>query len=277
MTWRIVTDSSCDLPFSTLEGVATLSKVPFYINIEDQEYIDNDEMNLTEMLDAMESSKEISRTSCPSPGTWYKEFEQADCVLAITISKELSGSYNSAIAAQKMLEGEHPDKKVFVLNSRSAGSALSMLVQKTNALINEGASFEKLVQEIQAYSYSLNTIFGLLSFNNLIKNGRMSKLTGFIATKLNFTGIGVASPEGEIVVKGKARGTKKLVDAFLKDMEENSFHQGMVTISHCQNEKLAHSLAGAIMAKWPQADVQLMETRGLCSFYAERGGLIMAY
>lgn len=277
MTWRIVADSSCDLPLNALEGIATYSKVPFYIHIKGTEYIDNEDLALGAMLDAMELSDEVCRTSCPSPGTWYKEFEQADNIIAITISKELSGSYNAAMAAKEMIKGEHPEKNVYVLNSRSAGSALSMLAQKANDLINEGLDFDKVVQELNTYSYSLHTIFGLLSFNNLIKNGRMSKLVGFIATKLNMTGVGVASPEGEIVVKGKARGTAKLVRAFIDDMTENTYHGGPVTISHSQNPVLAQSLADAIQQNWSNANIQILELRGLCSFYAERGGLIMAY
>jgi len=127
MNWGIVTDSSCDYVVDVvLPENIKISKVPFIINIDDKEYIDNDELDIDKMVDEMEVSEKACHTACPSPETWLAEFEKNDFTIAITISANLSGSYNSAMLAKQMIEEKYPEKKVYVLNSKSAGAVLEI-------------------------------------------------------------------------------------------------------------------------------------------------------
>ena len=150
-------------------------------------------------------------------------------------------------------------------------------LEKFEATYRKEMDFDRVIKELENYREQRHTIFVLSSFGNLVKNGRMSKLTGFIAGKLSICGIGVASKEGEIVVKGKARGTSNIVSQFIIDMKENDFKSNLVVISHCQNLELAEKLREEIISVWNSATVEILQVGGLCGYYAERKGLIVAY
>ena len=278
MEWRIVTDSSCDyVADRKLPNNVKLSEVPFIISVGNKDYVDTEDLNVQEMLDDMESCAEASRTTCPSPGVWYEQFEQADRIIAVTISENLSGSYNSAMTARKMILEKHPEKKIYILNSRSAGSVLAMYVEKALELIEKGCEFEEVVRELDELLKHKHTIFALASFNNLVKNGRVSKVAGFIAGKLGIWGRGIASEIGTIIVKEKVRGEQRILASFINDMKENGFAGGYVIISHCQNMEMASKLRDSINKVWKNTKVKILSTGGLCSYYAERRGMIVAY
>lgn len=278
MKWNIITDSSCDLfPASFKGGELQISNVPFIISVGDKDFIDNETLNTFHMLDTMEHCSQPSRTSCPSPQSWLEEFEKADLCIAITISSKLSGSMNSAVLAKKMALERCPEKKIAVLDSLSTGPKIAMCVEKIQSLIENGSCFEEVVSEAENYLCNTNTSFALSSFNNLVKNGRMNKAAGFIAGKLGIWLIGIGTSDGTIAVKGKARGTAKVITMLVKDMEERGFHGGKVVISHCLNLPLAERLQSKIKDLWTDAKVSVLPTRGLCSYYAERGGLIVSF
>lgn len=278
MKWSIITDSSCDYILDRqLPENIKLAEVPFIITVGQRDYVDTPDLDVGPMVDDMETCPEASRTSCPSPGAWYELFEEADCVIGVTISANLSGSYASAMTAREMLLDKYPEKKVYILDSKSAGSALAAFVEEAVQRIEAGETFDEIVTALEASRDRMNTIFALASFNNLVKNGRVSKLSGFIAGKLGIWGIGVASPEGTIIVKEKTRGKKKILAAFVDDMRENGFAGGYVIISHCQNQEYAELLRDAVLKNWPNSTVKFLPTGGLCSFYAERRGMIVCY
>ena len=276
--WSIVTDSSCDfvLPEKADSSIC-FAKVPFVISVGQHDFVDTKSLDIENLLTHMETCPTASHTSCPSPGNWIERFEQAQQIIAITISAKLSGSYNSAMTAREMILEQTPEKKIYVLDSRSAGSALTMYAEKAAELIEGGSDFHTVVSGLEEYRKHRHTIFALSSFNNLVKNGRISKAVGFIAGKLGIWGIGIGSKEGEIIVKNKTRGVQKVIGSFLADMKEHAFAGGYVVISHCQNLELAAKLRDKIQETWHSAKVKILETGGLCSYYAERNGLIVAY
>ncbi len=278
MKWNIITDSSCDLfPASFQGGELQISVVPFIISVGNKDFIDDETLNTSHMLDTMERCSQPSRTSCPSPQSWLEQFEKAGLCIAITISSKLSGSMNSAVLAKEMALEHCPEKKIAVLDSLSTGPEIAMCVEKILGLIENGSCFEEVVSEAESYLCNTHTSFALSSFNNLVKNGRMSKAIGFIAGKLGIWVIGVGTDDGTIAIKGKARGTAKAVAMLLEDMRDRGFHGGKVIISHCHNLPLAERLQSKIKDLWKDAKVSVLPTRGLCSYYAERGGLIVSF
>ena len=278
MKWNIVTDSSCDLfPAALQNGEVQISSVPFVISVGSRDFVDDETLNTAEMLEAMERCQQASHTSCPSPQGWLEQFEKADFCIAIPISSRLSGSMNSAVLAKEMVLEHSPEKKIAVLDSHSTGPEIAMCVKKICDLIEAGVDFEKVVSEAENFLRDTHIVFALSSFNNLVKNGRMSKIAGFIASKLGMWGIGIGSEEGTISIKGKTRGTAKAIAMLLEDMKERGFHGGKVTISQCYNSAFADKLQNKIKELWQDAKISIMPTRGLCSYYAERGGLIVSY
>lgn len=278
MKWNIVADSSIDLfELETPQENIDFSTVPFSIGVGDVNYIDDENLNISELLAAMKECKTASRTACPSTGDWCEQFEKEGNVLAITITSGLSGSYNSACAARDLVLEEHPDKKIHIIDSLSTGPELILILRKLCELIGEGKDFDTVVEEIHKHMNHTHVAFALCSFDNLVKNGRMNKVTGFIANKLGLLGIGIASEKGTVEVKGVARGRKKAIETIIADMKQRGTYVKDVIIDHCQNIEFAEQVKAEIQNVWNDANVTIIPTRGLCSYYAELGGLIIGF
>lgn len=278
MKWNIVADSSCDLKSKDIACEHTgFSTIPFILNIGGVDFVDDENLDTLKMIEAMEEASEAGRSACPSPLFWAEEFEKSDATFAITISKNLSGSYNSAVAAKEMVLAEHPEKQIVILDSLSTGPESALCIHKISELIKSGHAIDFIASEAQKLLDKTKTCFALSSFDNLVKNGRMNRFTGFVARKLGMWGIGIASDEGTIAMKGKSRGPKKALSFIIEDMIERGFNGGVMAISHCHNFEMAENLKAAILEQWNNAKVMIFNTRGLDSFYAERGGLIIAF
>ena len=275
MKWNIVCDSSCDLK-DIGDASIGYQKVPFIISSGSTDFVDDPGLVVSDMIACVESEPTITHTSCPSPMSWYDKFMMGDYNIAVTISKSLSGSYNSAMVAKDMLAEEHPEKKVVVLDTFATSGNAILLVQELVSLIQQGLSYEEVIDRAQAYVQKEKIVFSLCSFDNLIKNGRMSKLTGFLASKLGFWGLGIGD-EGKIKIIGKVRGAKAMFRRVLADMEERGLPQSKIVISHCLNAPLAEELKALLKERWHHLEVDVFETSGLNSYYAERGGLIVCY
>ena len=277
MEWLVVTDSSCDLlDVDTESPEIAYETVPFMMNMDGKDYTDDPELNVAEMVDVMEKSSK-SFSACPSPGAWAEKFAQAKHVIAFTISGRLSGSYSSAMAARDMVLEAYPEKQIEVIDSLSTGPKLVLLAQQAVRQIQEQVSFEKICSSCREFAKSAKTIFTLTSFHNLVQNGRVSKIAGFLASKLSIRVIGIGTQEGVIHFQGMVRGEKKCLRNIVESMEEGGYQGKPMAISHCLNRQLAEDLKNLILDKWQDAAIQILPTRGLDSYYAERNGLIVTY
>lgn len=278
MKWNIVSDSSCDIySIDNLNKDALFSVIPFQINIGDKIYTDDDKLDVSAMMKDMYTCRHAASSACPSPTQWEEEFLKAYMSIAVTITGSLSGSNSAAsVAARNVLE-EYPEKKIFVLNSFSAGGEVALIVNEINRLINEGLSFDEVVCSIKVYANKARLLFALSKFSNLIKTGRMSKLAGHAAELISIKAIGIASDEGKLKMLDKARGDSKLIKGIVREMERCGFDNGEVALGHCFNEKAALAIKKAITEKWEKAKVMIFPTRGLCSFYAEDKGIMLGF
>ena len=277
MKWRIISDSSCDI-FDLDQRSEDLyfSTVPFVITVDDKDYVDNETLDVRELVKAMASSKK-SFTSCPSPAEWIREFGDEGDVFAITISANLSGSYNSACTAREMILEQDPERNIEILNSRGTGPSLNMIIYKLCELIDKGLGFEEVRTEIHRFMEDHKLIFALSSYHNLVNNGRMPKIAGIVLGHLGLWGVGIASEEGTIKMKKIAKGGRKTLQVIMGDLKERAADKGCVVISHCENEEFANSLKKAVQNAYSGMEVRIMKTRGLCSYYAEKGGIIVGF
>ena len=276
--WHIVSDTSCDLhSLEGGEGVFDFETIPFTIRIGSREYVDNEDMPVEEMLTANENHSEMAQPSCPSPEDWRAKFAPEGPVVAFTISSALSGSYNSACTAKQMLQEENPGKQIAVIDSKATGPETAMLVLKAREMILAGKDFGDIEAALNREAEKIHTIFALASYHNLIKAGRVSRLIGFIAGHLGFWGIGIGSDEGEISIRGKARGDKSMIRFLTEEIKKIGPAGKEIRISHCLNEKCAAALKEQLEEMFRGIRVTLMKTRGLDSFYAERRGLIIGF
>lgn len=278
MTWHIVADSSCDLFELPISVPGTdFATVPFTIRIGGTEYSDTPDISIEDMLTANENHKEAAHTACPSPQDWTEFFSAQGPVLAFTISSNLSGSYNSACAAREMILEEHPDKHIAVIDTKATGPETVLIIRKACELIRQGIAFDRIVEALNETAEKTHIIFALSSYHNLIKNGRVNRLVGLIAGHLGFWGIGIGDDNGEIAMRGKSRGEKSMLRLLAEDIRKIGLAGKEIVISHCQNEAAALRLKDMLCEMYQQVKVDILPTRGLDSFYAERHGLIVGF
>lgn len=288
MTWYIVADSSCNhRSFDTGNPDIMFGSVPLKIHVGTREFIDNAELDIDELNRAVAAEQEASSSSCPSAGEWAEEFRRADKVIALTISGALSGSYEAAMMARTMVLDEHArandgiiaGKEIHVHDSRSAGAKLEILVELIVRYLNENAdaTFDEVVRHLEAIDSKMQITFSLSSYDNLVKNGRLPRLAGGIASKLNIRIFGTATDEGTIKVIGSTRGEKKAQKKIIERMESLGYHGGLVYIDHSSNAEGARDMADAIASKWPTATIRILPCDGLCSYYAEESGMIIGF
>ena len=278
MTWHLVSDSACDLyTLEGTEGKIDFATIPFTIRIGGKEYVDDENMPIGEMLDANEAHSEMAQTACPSPEIWREKFSAPGPVIAFTISGALSGCYNSACLGRDMLLEDEPDKEIAIIDTKSTGPEESMLIKRARDLILQGKGLREIEKDLIETAERIHTIFALSSYHNLIKSGRVSRLIGFIAGHLGFWGIGAGDENGEIVIRGKARGSKSMIRFLVEEIEKVGMAGKQIVISHCKNEKDALALKAALEAARKGIEVLVQPCRGLDSFYAERSGLIVGY
>lgn len=272
---RIVTDSSADLLVFDADGVATAS-APLKITTENAEYIDTPALDVSAMTHALSTYRGKSSTTCPSMGDFLQAFGDAEYVFCITITAKLSGSYNVALSAAREYEEQHPERHVCVIDSRNTGPGMRLLAEKLVEWLKEGMEYDALCEKINAYRFETELLFLLESLNNLANNGRVSRTVAKLAGLLGIRMLGRAV-EGQIKPIAKPRGENKSLDAILSQMLTLGYCGGKVRISHCENEFAAAELADRIKKKFPEADITYYPARALCSFYAERGGLILGF
>lgn len=277
MAFRIIADSSCDI-FDLDNKPANMyfNTVPFVITVDGSDFVDDEKLDVGELVEAMAVSKK-SHTSCPSPADWIREFGEEGDVFAITISSNLSGSYNSACTAKQMVLENDPFRNIEILDSRGTGPSLSMTIDKLQELIAQGLGFEEIKTEIHKFMADHKLIFALSSYHNLVNNGRMPRIAGIVLGHLGLWGVGIASEEGTIKMKKIAKGGRKTLQVIMSDFKERVADKESIVISHCQNELFAHNLKKAIETEYPGKIVKIIPTRGLCSYYAEKGGIIVGF
>ena len=274
MDYKIVMDSAGDL--RELEQ-AEFSNVPLKILAGSREFVDDTTTNVEEMVEYMSHYVGKSSTACPSAGEYLEAFGDAEDVYCVTITSGLSGSYNAASIAAQTYQEQYPQRRIHVFDTLSAGPEMTLIAEKIRELVQQKLPFDKIVAQVEEYSRKTRLVFSLESLHNLAQNGRVpgavAKLAGLLSLRL----VGKASDEGTLQPTGKARGDQKVPGELLKQLISLGYNGGRVRIHHCCNLPSAQRLKQAILEKFPKASIIIDKTGALCSFYAERGGLLVGF
>ncbi len=271
---KISIDSASN--YRTIEGI-DFSIAPLSINTDEREFVDDETFIAEEMLTYLEHTKLSSRSSCPSIDTWIKSFGDADEVIVIALASALSGSYNSAVMAANQWKEDHPDSKIFALDTTSIGPVEKLCVEYIIEN-KDKMSFDELTKNLDEYCHkNLKIGYSLKSLKNLANNGRINPTVAKIAQTLKIQIVGDFSDEGLLVPKDKVRGGKKAVETLYKNMKEAGYKGGKLRIDHVLALEAATALEALVRTDFPDADIVIDETTALCSFYAQRGGLVIGY
>lgn len=272
MKYKIVSDSSSDL--LSLESVPFAS-VPLHIIVGSEEFIDDESVDLTRLERTLASHKGRSGTACPGVDDWLRAFGEAEAVFCITITSALSGCYNSALSAKQDYEEKYPGRHVHVIDSLSTGPEMVLIIEKLQELILAEKSVDEIVREITDYTQRTHLLFSLENLTNLANNGRVSPAIAKLAGILGIRVIGQASDQGELQMLNKCRGEQCTLSSILRELKKMDYQGGRIRISHNNNEKTALQLKALIQENFQTTDIRLLPTRALCSFYAEKGGILV--
>jgi len=277
MIKRIIGDSCTDLN-EKLDQDLEIEIVPLKIYLGEKEFVDEKDFDTKSFLKEMIDYNDVVKTSCPSPEDYLKVIEGEGSVFIVTLSKELSGSYNAAILAKKLYLEDNNDKFIHVFNSRSAAVGQTLIAMKIKELVDQGLRDELIVEKVEAYIESQQTLFILESLDNLIKNGRISKTKGFIANTFNIIPIMGSTPEGAIVLKAKGRGSKvykKMIDLIVE--HASNPEDKILGITHVDNKEQAEKIKKMVQERIDFKNIIIVDARGISTSYADNKGIVIAF
>ena len=151
------------------------------------------------------------------------------------------------------------------------------MVEKLQELVAAGCTFEEICRQINQYTQKTGLLFALASLQNFAANGRVPMAVAKLAGVLGIRVIGKASAKGTLQPLDKCRGEAKSLKKLLENLEADGLRQGKVRIAHCRNDAAANKLSEMIQETFPEVDVSVSKCLGLCSYYAEEGGILVGY
>lgn len=274
MNYRIVSDSSSNV--LKIDAPVDYRTVPLKILIGEEEYPDELGLDLEKLVTKIESSQKNS-TSCPNEGEWLDAFEGADTIFALTISSQLSGSYSTAMMAKETFLEQHPNAKVHVFDTLATGGTMELMTEKIIECAEAGMDFDQIIQAVEEYRKHTHILFSLESLKNLAKNGRLNPTIASIAQLLGIRFLGKGSEKGTIQQVRISKGAKKALSVLYDQILQLGFRGGKLRISQCLNIEAANKLKEMILQVFPNSDIKINSCGALCSYYAERGGMIACF
>ena len=193
MVRRVVVDSSANL---FVAGTQDIVSVPMKVRVGEREFPDDENLDVGELIEAFSDEAAESSTSCPNIAEWTSAFAGADEIVALALTSKISGGFNSAQAAAKHYLFDHPEAKVFVLDSLTTGPELELLAQHANELAQSDMDFDDLTHELRRYASRTHLMFSLERIDNFVRNGRVSPIVAKVAGVLGVRIVGQASEEG---------------------------------------------------------------------------------
>lgn len=272
---KLVMDSASDI--YEVKG-ANCEIVPLTIRTEEKEYRDDKSLDVMGMVSELEKYKGASGSACPGTGAYLDALMGEKEVIIVTLASKLSGSFNAAQTAAGLYMEENADTTVYTLDSNSIGPAEHLIADKFKELADKGMGVDDTFDTLSDYAKNhLRIGFCLKSLNNLANNGRISPVVARFTQVIGIKIVGIFSEWGELQPTHKARGDRKAYDGMMENIINDGYKGGRVIIDHCDGMATALALRERIRESFPNANVIIGETTGICSFYAERGGIVFSY
>ena len=277
MNYKIIVDSCGELT-EEMKASGRYETASLEIELQGKHIVDDETFDQAEFLKLVAESPECPKSSCPSPERYMAAYHcDAEHIYAVTLSAELSGSYNSAVLGRNLYEEEYGEKKIHIFNSRSASVGETLIALKAAECEEKGMSFEETVETVEAYIEEQHTYFVLETLDTLRKNGRLTGLKSVVATALNIKPVMGSTPEGTICQLGQARGIKKALVKMVEQVAEDvkNSKDKILAIAHCNCRDRAEAVKNMILEKINVKDVIILDTAGISSMYAADGGVIV--
>ena len=277
MSYRIIVDSCGELT-DEMKKSGIYKSAPLSMEVNGTHVADDNTFDQARFLRLLAESPHCPRSSCPSPEEYMSLYDcGADRVYVVTLSSELSGSYNSAELGRKLFEEEHSDKKIYVFNSRSASVGETLIAMKIRECEERGMDFEEVKECVESYIKGQNTYFVLENLDTLRKNGRLTGIKSLVASALNIKPVMGSTPAGTICQLGQARGIKRALDKMTDHIVQNaeSPEEKVLGIAHCNCPERAEKVREILLGKLKVKSSFIVNTAGISTMYANDGGIIV--
>ena len=277
MSYKVIVDS-CGEFTPEMKADGGFEHVALGIQIEDTQWTDDDSLKQEELLLKIAESTSCAKTSCPSPERYMESYHcDAERIYVVTLSAELSGSYNSAVLGKNLYEEEYGEKQIHVFNSRSASVGETLIALKVQQCEKAGMTFEEVVESVECYIEEQHTYFVLENLDTLRKNGRLTGIKSLVAGALNIKPI-MAGDKGTIVKLDQARGINKALASMCAAAVKATAdpENRRVVIAHCNCPARAEQVKEELSRLASFKDIVITETAGVATVYASNGGIVLA-
>jgi len=277
MNYKIIADSCCDLTEGMKKEMGVVS-IPLTMTLGNKDFCDDEHLDLNGFLSEMKTFTGKPHSSAPSPFLYQEAIETAGDSFIVTLSNKLSASYSNAVLG-KSTAIENSNSRAHIFDSKSAVAGETLIVIKLHELIKNGISKEKIIETTNSFIDNMKTYFVLENYDNLQKNGRLSKITGSLISFLNIKLIMGADGNGEIALFEKCRSAKHMIEQLISyiDKSGKETQDENLVISHCNNHPLAEHISALILKRFQFKKIYIVPTGGLSSMYADDKGIIMAF
>ena len=278
MSYKVVIDSCGEL-LDEWKQDPRFESVALTLSVDGVNIIDDETFDQADFLKRVAECPECPKSACPSPERYMRAFDcEAEHVYAVTLSAELSGSYNSAVLGKNLLQEDHPGRQIHIFNSKSASVGQTLIAMKIQECEEAGLPFEQVIETVDAYIEQQHTFFVLDNLETLRKNGRLSKAKALVASALKIKPVMGSTEEGAICQLDQARGMNKALVKMAQAIVEKTADSGQKTlaISHCNCHERAILLKNALEERMPIKKIVILDTAGVSSMYANDGGVIVA-
>ena len=277
MSYRIVVDSCGELT-DEMKQSGLYKSAPLSMEVNGVRVTDDDTFDQARFLKLVADSPDCPKSSCPSPEEYMSLYRcGAERVYVVTLSSELSGSYNSAEVGRKLFAEEDSEKKIYVFNSRSASVGETLIALKIRECEEQGMDFEQVTSHVESYIESQNTYFVLENLDTLRKNGRLTGIRSLVASALNIKPVMGSTPKGTICQLGQARGMKRALDKMADYIAQNAEmpEKKILAIAHCNCPERAEEVRRLLLDKINVRSSFVVNTAGISTMYANDGGIIV--
>ena len=281
--YLITTDSNSDLPQEYIDRLHT-TIIPQYYSFGETVYGDELHMPPAEFYERMKKG-ELPGSQANNPAVIEEKFRallEKDCdIIHNAFSSALSGSYNNVCMVAKELSEEYTDAKITVIDSLNVSLGESIMVLQANSLKKKGASYEEVVEAIEAFKHHINVQFTVDDLFHLQRGGRVSKATALVGSALNLKPFLYVSDTGTLVSAGTVRGRKKsihtLIERMKETLEEDTDYSLPVGIVHGNCPEDAQMAAGLVKEQTGFTDIIINDISPSIGTHAGPGALGILY
>jgi DegV family protein with EDD domain len=275
---KIVTDSTMDMPAeSLLKYENEIEVVPLSVTVNGETFLDRVELIPADFIKMMHSSKELPKTSQPSPGAFLEVYNRLGSegfdVISIHMTGKMSGTVRSAEAAAQM-----SDTNVTVIDSQFVSKALSFQVIEAAEMVKQGKGREEIINRLEVVQKNTRLYVMVDTLENLVKGGRIGKGKAFLGSLMNIKPIASlewAEYHPVAKVRSYSQVMKYLVNQFMEDVKGSTIKR--VGIAHAEAQELAEKIKDRIIELTGLNEIEIDYTNSIVSTHTGPGAVALMY